>query len=61
MAATVVHGVADEIPGACKDIDTVIADQSDFVEVVTKLKQWCASRADVRLRAVPESPSCRSG
>jgi tRNA-splicing ligase RtcB (3'-phosphate/5'-hydroxy nucleic acid ligase) len=22
-----------------KDIDTVIADQSDFVEVVTKLKQ----------------------
>jgi tRNA-splicing ligase RtcB (3'-phosphate/5'-hydroxy nucleic acid ligase) len=39
MAATVVRGVADEIPGACKDIDTVIADQSDFVEVVTKLKQ----------------------
>ena len=32
-------GVVDEIPGAYKDIDTVIADQSDLVEVVTKLKQ----------------------
>ena len=32
-------GVVDEIPGAYKDIDTVIADQSDLVEVVAKLKQ----------------------
>ncbi|GLZ34149.1 RNA-splicing ligase RtcB [Lentzea sp. NBRC 105346] len=32
-------GVVDEIPGAYKDIDTVIADQSDLVKVVAKLKQ----------------------
>jgi tRNA-splicing ligase RtcB (3'-phosphate/5'-hydroxy nucleic acid ligase) len=32
-------GVVDEIPGAYKDIDAVIANQSDLVEVVAKLKQ----------------------
>jgi tRNA-splicing ligase RtcB (3'-phosphate/5'-hydroxy nucleic acid ligase) len=32
-------GVVDEIPGAYKDIDEVIANQSDLVEVVAKLKQ----------------------
>ncbi|MEU7532273.1 RtcB family protein [Saccharothrix sp. NPDC042600] len=32
-------GVVDEIPGAYKDLDTVIAQQSDLVEVVTRLKQ----------------------
>ncbi|MET0133874.1 MAG: RtcB family protein [Kibdelosporangium sp.] len=32
-------GVVDEIPAAYKDIDQVIADQSDLVEVVAKLKQ----------------------
>ncbi|GAA3686081.1 tRNA-splicing ligase RtcB [Lentzea atacamensis] len=32
-------GVVDEIPAAYKDIDTVMANQSDLVEVVAKLKQ----------------------
>jgi tRNA-splicing ligase RtcB len=32
-------GVLDEIPGAYKDIDRVLADQADLVEVVTELKQ----------------------
>ncbi|GIF78217.1 RtcB family protein [Asanoa siamensis] len=32
-------GVVDEIPGAYKDLDTVIAEQSDLVEVVAHLKQ----------------------
>ncbi|HEU5473247.1 MAG TPA: RtcB family protein [Actinophytocola sp.] len=32
-------GVVDEIPAAYKDINQVIADQSDLVEVVTQLKQ----------------------
>ncbi|MEV0681592.1 RtcB family protein [Actinosynnema sp. NPDC050436] len=32
-------GVVDEIPGAYKDLDAVIAQQSDLVEVVTRLKQ----------------------
>jgi tRNA-splicing ligase RtcB len=32
-------GVVDEIPGAYKDIDTVMANQSDLVEIVAKLKQ----------------------
>ncbi|MFD1146270.1 RtcB family protein [Saccharothrix hoggarensis] len=32
-------GVVDEIPAAYKDLDDVIARQSDLVEVVTKLKQ----------------------
>lgn len=32
-------GVLDEIPGAYKDIDTVMANQSDLVEVVAQLKQ----------------------
>jgi tRNA-splicing ligase RtcB (3'-phosphate/5'-hydroxy nucleic acid ligase) len=32
-------GVLDEIPGAYKDIDQVMADQSDLVEVVHTLKQ----------------------
>ncbi len=32
-------GVVDEIPGAYKDIDQVMADQSDLVEVVHSLKQ----------------------
>jgi tRNA-splicing ligase RtcB len=32
-------GVVDEIPAAYKDIDDVIANQSDLVEVVAKLKQ----------------------
>jgi tRNA-splicing ligase RtcB len=32
-------GVLDEIPGAYKDIDRVMADQSDLVEVVHTLKQ----------------------
>ena len=32
-------GVIDEIPGAYKDIDTVMANQSDLVEVLHTLKQ----------------------
>lgn len=32
-------GVLDEIPGAYKDIDEVMANQSDLVEVVAELKQ----------------------
>jgi len=32
-------GVVDEIPGAYKDIDQVMANQSDLVEVVSTLKQ----------------------
>ena len=32
-------GVVDEIPGAYKDIDQVMANQSDLVEVVHTLKQ----------------------
>jgi len=32
-------GVLDEIPGAYKPIDEVMADQSDLVEVVHTLKQ----------------------
>jgi len=32
-------GVIDEIPGAYKDIDTVMANQSDFVEVIHTFKQ----------------------
>ena len=31
--------VLDEIPGAYKDIDAVMANQSDLVEVVAELKQ----------------------
>jgi tRNA-splicing ligase RtcB len=33
------HGVLDEIPGAYKDIDEVMANQADLVEVVHTLKQ----------------------
>jgi tRNA-splicing ligase RtcB len=33
-------GVLDEIPGAYKNIDQVMAQQSDLVEVVAKLKQF---------------------
>lgn len=33
------EGVIDEIPGAYKDIDVVMANQSDLVEVVAELKQ----------------------
>jgi tRNA-splicing ligase RtcB len=33
------QGVVDEIPGAYKDIDTVMANQSDLVEVLHSLKQ----------------------
>ncbi len=32
-------GVVDEIPGAYKDVEKVIASQTDLVEVVAKLKQ----------------------
>ena len=32
-------GVIDEIPGAYKDIDAVMANQSDLVEVVAELRQ----------------------
>jgi tRNA-splicing ligase RtcB len=32
-------GIIDEIPGAYKDIDTVMEHQSDLVEVVHTLKQ----------------------
>ncbi len=32
-------GVIDEIPGAYKDIDQVMRNQSDLVEVVAELKQ----------------------
>lgn len=31
--------MVDEIPGAYKDIDQVIADQADLVEVVARLRQ----------------------
>ncbi len=33
------RGVLDEIPGAYKDIDEVMANQQDLVEVVAELKQ----------------------
>lgn len=33
------NGVIDEIPSAYKDIDEVMANQSDLVEVVHTLKQ----------------------
>jgi tRNA-splicing ligase RtcB len=32
-------GVVDEIPGAYKDIDAVMANQSDLTEAVRTLKQ----------------------
>jgi tRNA-splicing ligase RtcB len=32
-------GVVDEIPGAYKDIDVVMENQSDFVDIVHRLKQ----------------------
>jgi tRNA-splicing ligase RtcB len=32
-------GVVDEIPGAYKDIESVMANQSDLVDVVHTLKQ----------------------
>jgi tRNA-splicing ligase RtcB len=32
-------GVIDEIPGAYKDIDEVMRNQSDLVEIVAELKQ----------------------
>ena len=32
-------GIIDEIPSAYKDIDQVMADQSDLVEIVHTLKQ----------------------
>ncbi len=34
------EGVIDEIPGAYKDIDVVMANQSDLVEIVATLKQF---------------------
>lgn len=33
------NGVVDEIPGAYKDIDTVMANQADLVDVMHRLKQ----------------------
>ena len=33
------RGVLDEIPGAYKDIDQVMANQSDLVEIVAELRQ----------------------
>jgi len=33
------RGVVDEIPGAYKNIDTVMANQSDLVDIVHTLKQ----------------------
>ncbi len=32
-------GVLDEIPGAYKDIDEVMANQADLVEIIAELKQ----------------------
>jgi len=32
-------GIIDELPGAYKDVDVVMANQNDLVEVVTELKQ----------------------
>ena len=32
-------GVVDEIPGAYKDIDEVMRNQSDLVEIVAEIKQ----------------------
>ena len=32
-------GVIDEIPGAYKDIEQVMANQSDLVEIVAELRQ----------------------
>ena len=37
--ATRAHALVDEIPAAYKDIDRVMADQSDLVEVVHTLHQ----------------------
>ena len=33
------RGVLDEIPGAYKDIDTVMNNQTDLVEVIAELRQ----------------------
>jgi tRNA-splicing ligase RtcB len=38
-------GVLDELPAAYKDIESVIAAQSDLVEVVAPSSRWGASRA----------------
>ena len=38
--------ILDEIPGAYKDIDQVMADQEDLVEVVHKLKQVVCVKGD---------------
>ncbi len=32
-------GAVDEIPGACKNIDEVLKNQTDLMEVVAQLKQ----------------------
>lgn len=40
------EAVIDEIPGAYKDIDTVMANQSDLVEVVAELKQVMCIKGD---------------
>jgi len=39
-------GVLDEIPGAYKDIDQVMADQIDLVDVAHTSSKWSASRVE---------------
>jgi tRNA-splicing ligase RtcB (3'-phosphate/5'-hydroxy nucleic acid ligase) len=40
------HAVLDEIPGAYKDIDTVMANQADLVEIVHTLRQVVCIKGD---------------
>ena len=38
--------VLDEVPGAYKDIDTVMANQADLVEIVHTLRQVVCIKGD---------------
>ena len=48
------HGVIDEIPGAYKDIDEVMANQADLTEILHTLKQV------VCVKGVPRASRSRS-
>src|SRR6266702_2826116 len=53
-------GVLDEIPGAYKDIDRVMADQTDLVEVVPReVHSLGRGRSSVGARTVPENGAAR--
>ena len=53
--------MTDEIPGAYKDIDAVMENQSDLVDIVHTLKQVvCVRKAsDIRIAAVVALPPRR--